>query len=145
MQLSRVVAAVLIAICATAIGCGGGPDLPRAYPAKGKVTVQGAPLSGYLISFVSSDGKSGASAYVGSDGTYSLETLDGRPGCEAGKYKVVIRPGTEAAQAAMKNVMLGAKGPPKAESKVPTTYSSAASSPKEVEVKAESNVIDIAI
>lgn len=145
MHLSRIVASILIAVCAAAVGCGGGPDLPPAYPTKGKVTVQGAPLSGYLVSFVSSDGKSGASAYVGADGSYSLETLDGRPGCEAGKYKIVIRPGTEAAQAAMKNMMSGAKGPPKMESKVPATYSAAGTSPKEVEVKAAPNVIDIAI
>lgn len=146
MQLSRIVASVLIAVCATTIGCGGGPDLPPAYPVTGKVTVQGAPLAGYLISFVPQKGDGGASATVGSDGSYSLSTFDGRPGCTLGKYKVVLNPGLEAAQAAMKNVMSGAKGPPKvAGSKIPEPYRSAVTSPKEVEVKAEPNVIEIAI
>ena len=141
----RIVPATVVVLCLAAVGCGGGVDLPPAYSVKGTVTLAGAPLSGYLITFVATDGKGGGSATTGSDGAYSLETLDGRPGCQVGKYKVVIRPGAEAMQAAMKNVKPGAKSMPKVESKVPEPYSSAGTSPKEVEVKAEPNVIDISI
>lgn len=82
---------------------------------------------------------------MGADGAYSLEALDGRPGCQPGKYKVVIMPGKDAIQAAMKNMKPGLKASPKVESKVPDAYGTAKTSPKEVEVKAESNVIDISI
>lgn len=148
MYFSRAVASVLIAICATSIGCGGGSDLPRAYPVTGKVTLQGAPLSDCGISFVPAEGgDAGASAILGSDGSYSLLTADGRPGCPLGKYKVVLRPKVDpqAAQEAMKNMQPLSKGLPKEKSKLPETYGAAKTSPKEVEVKAESNVIDIAI
>jgi len=144
MLTDRVVPAAIAIFCLALIGCGDS-DLPPAYSVKGKVTVQGTPLSGYLVSFVPTDGNGGASAKTGSDGGYSLETLDGRPGCQLGKYKVVIRPGIDAIQEAMKNVKPSAKSMPNPESKVPDTYSAAGTSPKEVEVKAEKNVIDIAI
>lgn len=143
MTLLRLMTLVLFSFCVA--GCGGGVDLPKAYPVTGKVTAQGAPLSGYLVSFIATDGKGGATAYAKPDGAYSLETLDGRPGCQPGKYKVVIRPGAEAMQEAMKSVKPGLKTTPKLESKVPDTFNSATTSPKEVEVKAESNVIDISI
>lgn len=143
MYSFRLISLAIISLCVA--GCGGGIDLPPAYPVTGKVTVQGTPLSGYLVSFVASDGKGGAAAYVGTDGAYSMETLDGRPGCEAGKYKVVIRPGKDAMQEAMKNIKPSSKGMPKPESKVPDTYGAATTSPKEIEVKAEPNVIDISI
>ena len=115
MRSSRLVASVLMAVCATAIGCGGGPEMPPAYPVTGKVTVQGAPLGGYLITFIPANGVGGASTNIGSDGSYSLSTLDGRPGCTLGKFKVVIKPGAEASMAAMMKMKPGAKTPPKAE------------------------------
>lgn len=147
MHLSHAVVSALIAVCVTAIGCGGGSDLPPTYSVKGKVTLSGSPLSDYIVSFVSAKGDSGASAVLGSDGSYSLSTDDGRPGCTVGKYKIVLRPKNEpdAAMAAMKNMQPLSKGLPKEKSKVPGTYGAAGTSPKEVEVKAEPNVIDIAI
>ncbi len=160
MHLSPAAAFVLIAACATGIGCGGGSEVP-AYSVTGKVTVQGAPLGGYRISFVSAQGVGGASATLDSDGSYSLQTLDGRRGCTLGKYKIVLIPGAEQAQAAMMNMQEGfaemqkkrqtqpaAAGrnvPLKMSSKIPEAYNSVETSPKEVEVKAVSNVFDIAI
>ena len=149
MRLSCAVASILIAVCAvTIVGCGGGSDLPPAYSVTGKVTLQGAPLGDYGISFVpAKGGDAGGSAILGSDGSYSLMTSDGRPGCPLGKYKIVLRPNVDpkAAQEAMKNMKPLSKGLQKEKSKVPETFGAAATSPKEVEVKAESNVIDIAI
>ena len=147
MHLSRAVASVLIALCATAIGCGGGADLPPIYPVKGKITLQGSPLSNYIVSFVPDKGDIGGSGNLGSDGSYSLSTVDGRPGCTLGKFKVVLRPrmDLDSAQEAMKNMKPLSKGQSKEKSKLPDTYGAPGTSPKEVEVKAESNVIDIAI
>lgn len=125
------------------VGCSGAPEKPKVYAVTGKVTVQGAPLEGALISFVPVGAGDGASATLASGGSYTLMALDGRPGCPPGKYKVVLRPSAEAMQAAMKG-MTGPGGP-KVDSKVPPTYSDAATSPKEVEVKEQANVIDIAI
>lgn len=147
MHLSRAVAFALIAVCVTNIGCGGGSDLPPVYPVKGKVTLQGGPLSDYILSFIPEKGDIGASANLGSDGSYSLSTVDGRPGCTAGKFKVVLRPkmDQDSAQAAMKNMKPLSKGLSKEKSKLPDSYSAPGTSPKQVEVKAEPNVIDIAI
>ena len=147
MNSSRVISLVLITMCATTIGCGGDPALPPVYPVTGKVTLQGAPLGEYGISFVSAGGDATASAVLGADGSYSLTTLDGRIGCTLGKYKVVIRPkvGPDAAMDAMKNMKPLSKGQAKEKSKLPDAFGAAGTSPKEVEVKAEPNVIDIAI
>lgn len=146
MYSFRLISLAIVLLCVA--GCGGGLDLPPAYPVTGKVTLQGSPMSGYVISFVSAmGGDVAASATLGSDGSYSLVTSDGRPGCTLGKHKIVLKPKNEidAAQAAMKNMKPLSKGLPKEASKLPDTYGSARTSPKEVEVKAESNMFDIAI
>ncbi len=124
-------------------GCGeSAPEKAKVFPVSGKVTVGGAPLDGYMIIFGSTTTGDGASATTKSDGTYTLAVSDGRPGCVPGKYKVVIKPGAAAMQAAMANV---GPGGPKVDTKVPGTFGSAETSPKEVEVKAESNTINIEI
>lgn len=134
-----------VCACLVLVGCSGAPPKPDAYPVTGKVTVEGKPLAGHLVSFVSTSTGEGSSATTDSNGAYTLSTLDGRPGCVPGKYKVVIKPGAEATMAAMKNMKPGMTAPPTASAEVPGTYGDAATSPKEVEVKAESNTIDIAI
>jgi hypothetical protein len=133
-------------ICLVLVGCSGAPPKADAYPVTGKVSAGGKPLAGYLITFVpSTAGNEASSATTDSNGAYTLATLDGRPGCVPGKYKVVIKPGAEATMAAMKNMKPGMSGPPGATSDVPPSYGDAATSPKEVEVKAEPNTIDITI
>ena len=61
-----------------------------------------------------------------------------------GKYKVVIA--ADASKVDMSAAYTGARGPPKPpESPAPKEYESAKTSPKEVEVQAQSNTIDIDI
>lgn len=148
---------VCTAICLS--GCGSGEA--RLYPVKGKVTGGTGSLKGLMIVFNPVDPKSvNSSAVLGEDGSYSLRCGDGRDGAVPGKYKVTFVLSGDAMQAAMKDM---AKNPPKtglgpggggAPSKmpgmnvslpVPEEYSAASTSPKEVEVKEEGNVIDIAL
>lgn len=132
------------------VGCSGSDEL-AVYPVAGKVSFQGGSLSGYRISFVSQAGD-GAAGVIKDDGTYALEASDGRKGCMAGKFKVVIQPNVDMkamqeSMAKMASAKPGAKGggPPQVESKIPKTYGAATTSPKEVEVKSGSNTIDISI
>lgn len=153
-------------------GCGS--SKPPAYPVQGKITGGTSSVAGVVVSFAPLDADLGvySSGIVKDDGTYSLETTDGRPGAVAGKYKVVLALGPGKMQAAMEAVgknpraaggggprmpmmrpgmaappggfsSAAKSGPPKFERPFPDSYSSASTSPKEVEVKSGSNVIDI--
>jgi hypothetical protein len=134
------------------VGCG--PGGPATHEVTGKVTIGGEPAKDLNITFspVSPDGEM-ASGSVGADGTYTLFTgAQGTPGAVAGKYKVVL---TEAqadmgtAEDAMPDYMETGTDPtaaPEAEAGgIPSEYTSAETSPKEVEVKPGPNTIDIEI
>ncbi len=131
------------------VGCGGS-DGPAVHPVKGKVTFSGEALGGYRISFVDPKG-GGAFGVIKDDGTYTLEVSDGRKGCTAGKFKVVIQPNVDlkAMQESMAKMTMTPgqkqKGPPQSESKIPKAFGAAATSTKEVEVKSGENTIDISI
>jgi len=116
-----------------------------------------------------------SSGVINEDGTYELKTTDGRPGAVPGKYKVVLALGAASMESAMGGMSKdppksgsggpggmprmrpgmpmpvggmggGAKsGPPKFERPFPEAYSSAKTSPKELEVKSGSNEIDISL
>jgi len=128
-------------------GCGdGGPAKSKLYSVKGKITGP-KPLTDCTISFIAvgGDGK-GSGGKIGADGSYTLTSADGREGAEPGKYKVVLQASPDAAMKAMMSGGGGpAGGPPVVEAPFPDEYRDANTSPKEVEVKAESNTIDIAI
>jgi hypothetical protein len=140
----------IVVICS---GCGGDGSA-KLYPVKGKITVGGKPLADCGVNFTTDSPVQGAqpgySGKTNTAGEYQLTDGAGKTGAAVGKYKVsfavVVTP--EAAKAAM---MMksgpGAPGGPPAASAAPfpSEYSSAATSPKEVEVKAESNNIDISI
>lgn len=162
--LLLLVAVVLITGC-------GGSGKPATYVVKGKITGAKESLAGVIIQFSPVDSSKNAfsSGKVAQDGSYEIATLDGRKGAEAGKYKVVLSLGTEGMRAmmtkgpkmvkdtgaapgaakmpmGMPNANSASKGMvPQFEYPFPATYASAASSPKEVEVKSGSNVIDIAL
>ncbi len=122
---------------------------------------------------VDSDKGTFSSGVIKDDGSYELTTTDGRSGACAGKYKIVLAFGPAQMQAAMQNMSKkpqkpagggggsmpmmgpgmkmpsggfssGAKSSgPKFDLPFPESYSKAESSPKEVDVKSGSNVIDI--
>lgn len=129
---------------AMAVGCGG--KGLNTYPVTGKLTVKGQPAKDLRITFEPvAAGVEPAAGVLDPDGTYKVFSgIKGTPGAMVGKYKVVITP--DMSKVDMSAAYTGAKGPPKLpESPVPTEYSSAKTSPKEIEVKAENNVIDIDI
>jgi hypothetical protein len=137
------------------VGCG--PGGPATHEVTGKVTIGGEPAKDLSITFspVSPDGQV-ASGSVGADGTYTLYTgAQGTPGAVAGKYKVVLTEaqaggsGAATSEEEMPDYMQSGEDPTKAEPEesggVPSEYTSAETTPKEVEVKAGPNTIDIEI
>lgn len=66
-------------------------------------------------------------------------------GAAAGKYKVIFTLSPDAAKKAMMAGPPGPGAPPAAAAAFPPEYGNPQTSPKEVEVKAESNVINIDI
>lgn len=161
----------LLAIAFLALpGCGS--DLVPVYSVKGKISGGQGSLKGMRIIFTPSDPNGLSSSGVIEDGdVYTLESLDGRKGAVVGKHKVSFVLTGDAMQEAMKSMakdppksgigggrpgMMNMGGPQSAGAKgaapgmsfklpVPQSYSSPVTSPKEVEVKAGDNVIDISI
>ena len=134
------------------VGCGGasGPPKAKLYPVSGKVMVNGKPLTGCSIVFSTATPAAGASAgYSGeldSDGNFTLsDPEDGRKGAAVGKYKVTFTVSPEAAKEAMMKSSGRGAGPgyEATSAPFPKKYASAKTSPKQVEVKAEDNVINI--
>ncbi len=120
------------------------------YPVSGKVTGGTGSLTGLLITFhpAKPSGMS-AIATIKEGGAYTLESIDGRAGCAAGSYKVTFSLSPEATKEAMMKAMSsagkGKGGPPQVESPYPAKYQTAETSDKTVEVKPETNTIDITI
>lgn len=138
---------LLLILCVLFIGCGdSGPPKDEQYPVSGKVTVKGQPLTDCTISFVSTDPSkvAGFSGVLDSSGNYNLtDQSDGKAGAYVGKYKVVLAQSPEAAKKAMMEG--GGKSYAEGGLPFPNEFLSAETSPKEVEVKAESNEINIEI
>jgi hypothetical protein len=130
------------------LGCGGdsGPPKVDVHPVTGKVTVDGKALTGCTIVFSTENpevgAESGYSGELGADGSYTLTGNDGAAGAAPGKYKVTFTLPLEAAKAAM-TAGDGEPGSEVAASPFPKEYASAETSPKEVEVTAGDNVIDL--
>jgi hypothetical protein len=136
-----------VVVLLVAPGCGG-PAKPTLYPVSGKVTLEGKSLANVGIYFISTTDKAqNYSGTIAADGSYSLsDPQDQRQGAEAGKYKVVLQLTGDALKNSMMEAMKQGQGVPAAASlPFPNEYTSAETSPKEVEVKAESNTINITI
>lgn len=76
----------------TGLVCSGcGKDGPEMAKVTGVVKYKGNPLQTGTISFVPVDAtRTGASATIGSDGSYSLQTREPDDGAELGEYQVAI-------------------------------------------------------
>lgn len=132
------------------VGCGeSGPPKPTVYPVSGTITGGNGELAGCVITFNPTDPKGvGATATLGAGGKFTLQAIDGRDGCPAGSYKITMSLSQDATKAAMMKAMSsgpGKGGPPKVESPYPEKYQKLETSDKTVEVKAESNTIEIAL
>lgn len=149
MRMLAGIAACFV-VCCTGCG-GGGPVKAKLYPVTGKVTVAGKPLTDCSVIFTTTTPATGAQpgyqSVLGPAGEYELiDATNGDKGAAPAKYKVTFVLSPEAAKKAMMQGGGAPGGPPGAsESPFPKEYASGATSPKEVEVKAESNVINIDI
>ncbi len=128
---------------AAVVGCGSSG--PKTVNVTGKVTVKGEPLTNCKIDFQPVDPAcQAASGQIGADGTYTLYTgATGTPGAMVGKYKVVLRPDTSSDTSYMDSGTGPPATPDAGASKVPAEYMDVTTTPKEVEVTAGDNTINI--
>ena len=133
--------AIIFSVAAAlfAAGCGG-DEGPAVHPVTGKLTIGGKAVDGIQITFEPIGEGEAASGNTQPDGTYTLFTgVQGRVGAAAGKYKVVlVDPGGD-------DYMKEGATPKSEEDasssgRIPADYT-----PKEVEVKAGENKIDIEV
>jgi hypothetical protein len=76
-------------------GCGGGADVPTLGTVTGKVTVDGQPLAGAMVTFSPvADGRP-SSGTTGSDGTYTLQYNVDNAGATIGQHTVMVTAGGE--------------------------------------------------
>lgn len=73
------------------VGCGSGDDgLPRTVDASGVIMCDGAPLDGATILIVQDDGKFYARGMSDSQGRFSLDMYESKPGAVPGTYKATV-------------------------------------------------------
>ena len=86
MSPFRYLSAPLITLALLA-GTGCGPSVVKV---KGVVKLDGSPVDGATVTFMSEDGKTTYSGFSDSSGTFTLNGPDGKPGVPAGTYKVTV-------------------------------------------------------
>lgn len=85
-----------VAVLTGLLGCGGGADpskgLPATVPVKGKITLDGQPVEGVVVTFVPTGVTKGIECVGRSDasGNYLPKQLRGNDGVPPGTYKVVF-------------------------------------------------------
>jgi hypothetical protein len=75
---------LLVAGLGTVAGCGGNE------PVKGVVKLDGTPVEGATVTFVSEDGKATFSGTTDAAGEFTLAGTDGKAGAKPGTYKVMV-------------------------------------------------------
>jgi hypothetical protein len=95
--MSRIACIVLALLPALAAGCGDKTvDLPKTYPASGRVVLEdGKPLAGASIQLSSADTPFTISGVADDDGKFTLSTMQGNKkvsGAIPGEYEVTIYP-----------------------------------------------------
>src|SRR4029079_2260524 len=73
----------------SAAGCGS--KYPPTAPVKGKITINGIPVTTGLINFYPTTGERPALGHIGPDGCYSLTTFERGDGALLGRHKVSIK------------------------------------------------------
>ena len=158
VQRRRVIARCL-ALGAVVAFAGCGPAGFTFHPVSGKLTIDGKVPSNVQVSLypVSGKGPIASGTVDASSGQFQLTSSGGvnKPsgkGAVAGKYKVVLNSSSGAAggmspEDAMKQYQgIGqGKSPAAPKASFPKEFGSASTSPKEVEVKAGPNTIDLAL
>lgn len=151
---ARTASALLMLVC---LGCSQ-RGLDGLYPVKGTVTLNGKPLDGATISFISKGDGRPATAISKADGTFEVFTLDSS-GALPGNYRVVVvkeevPPETSAADAgfdasgqdlSMVQAAKTGKQAFKSNQLVPTKYTNPETTPLTFEVKSSSNNCELKI
>lgn len=143
----------LVVVCV--LGCGGEAVKPLPlYSVTGTVKVNGQPLKDTLVQLLPTDTSTKAKPGVGKtddDGKYQIRT-NGDKGANSGTYKVVLGnaveqsgPVTLEEATRMSGQYSKTNGPPKPTYPFPKEWASAKTTPKEVEVTDEPQIVDIDI
>ncbi len=146
--LRLVVVASLMGMVFGGSGCGQSSDAPTVYPVTGTLKKGGEPLKNVTVTFVPVDSGQSAVGNTGDDGSFELTTANVGPGAIAGSYKVVLSMAATTDESKYTDSGEGEKppeDPTKAGLPFPEEYTSPDTSPKSVEVKQQSNQIDIDI
>jgi hypothetical protein len=81
-------------LVAAMAGCGQSESLnaPELYPVTGKVTMDGEPLVGAVLSFLPKGDTAGqvVTATTADGGSYSAMYSNGKPGCPTGQFQIYI-------------------------------------------------------
>ena len=164
----KYVALKSLILSVTVWGLGCAPAGPALHPVSGSVSGGKGSLEGVLVVLNPVDSKTlSATGAIQKDGKFSVKCSNGQLGAMAGKYKVTLALGPEAMKKSMEGMAAmgsnqpgatssqsrpmgpgmqgGGKGPPKIEKPFPDEYSSPTTSTKEFEVKAGTNVLDVAL
>jgi len=91
MKLPHLPLLVIAPLVLSISGCG--PELPATVPVSGSVTLDGAPVEGATVNFLSEVGSFTASGKTDASGKYTLTTYIGAnsaPGAVVGKHNVTI-------------------------------------------------------
>ena len=78
-------------------GCGGSSDLPDLTTVEGKVTLDGKPMNGVLVTYMSDTVSRNPSGYTDAEGHYVLSYSGTNTGAPPGNYQVAITAGEGAA------------------------------------------------
>jgi hypothetical protein len=151
--------AAIVTLLVLNSGCGDDSGLATRYPVSGKVTYKGSPVKKASINFIPNDPEGRPAGGRVEDGQYVLTTLDPDDGAIPGKYKITIddreldadaMQSAAEAEAKKKGVTfsvipqhLQVKALKKLKSSIPGKYQISSTSDLEVEVKAESNTLDL--
>ena len=111
-------------------------DNPKTYPADGKVSYRGQPVTSGMILLTPKDSGHAATGSLEKNGSFRLTTFQKNDGAVPGTYRVAIQV-FPAEGAGLPGAEFGGKAPP-----VPQKYASAASSDLTAEIKAGENHLD---
>ena len=74
----------------TLVGCGSSSGFPKTYKVVGTVKLNGTPIDGAMVTFLSSEGKKNAVGSTNAKGEFKLSTFGPSDGALPGAYKVTI-------------------------------------------------------
>jgi hypothetical protein len=91
IQMRSVLRLLILSIGMLATGCGGGSDRPETANVSGKLTLDGKPLPGYIVTFQPTSGRPSVSNMpTNAEGRFELWYTFRDKGAKVGKHKVTL-------------------------------------------------------